>query len=200
MPCIITVGAICAKRPGVTWNSSDTGGTVTLSNSDLTVVGGTNGEVRCSVSVSSGKFYWELALDSGAVSSFPYAGIRPSSNTLSGNGPFDAGGDYGCFSRSPNDGHQVYTAGANLAAVGPALASGDVYIFAADFTGLKLWTGRNGTWDSGGDPAAGTGGITIASGTYAPWVSCQGVTVTAHFAASSWTYSVPSGFSAFPHP
>lgn len=185
---------------GVTWNPSDTSGPLTLSNGNLTASGGAlPAQVRATVSASSGQLYWEVRLDTIPVGSNPYVGIRPSANTLTGNGPFDSGGDYGCFVRSLADGHQDYVPGSNGAAVGPTVVSGDVYIQAADFGASKYWIGRNGTWDSG-DPAAGTGGITISAGTWAPWVSVENVTVTGHFAASSWTYSAPSGFSEFTHP
>ncbi len=51
-----------------TWNPSDKGSGVTLSGGDLTAsittTGGANGLVRATIGKASGKYYWEITLDS----------------------------------------------------------------------------------------------------------------------------------------
>jgi hypothetical protein len=189
--------------PAVTWNPSDKDFNTDLSNGNLTATsnnaggGSTNGQVRATISRANGKFYHEIRLDAGPVSSFPYMGIRSIANALVGNGPFDAGGDFGCFMRSPNDGFVTYQPGSNIATVGPAVAVGDVFMFASDINNRKFWVGCNGTWTSGGNPSTGTGGATLTAGiTWSPWVSNGTVApiLTARFASSDWTYPIPSGF------
>lgn len=177
------------------WNPYDKDSTATLYNGYLTATGG---KVRANVSHSSGKYYFEARLDAGPVSSAPYIAIRQTAAAVgAAGGPFGAGTDYGCFARSPNDGHQDYVPGSNTFTVGPALAVGDIYMFAVDLSAGKLWIGRNGTWDNSGNPAAGTNAVVASgiSGAYSPWADTGNVTVSARFASSAWTYSAPSGFS-----
>jgi len=189
-----------ATSSGVTWNPADKSANVTLSNGNLTATGGGSGDsqVRSTVSYSTGKYYFEVRLDAGPASSAPYLGIRQIAKAFSlGPGPFASGVDYGCFALSPNTGHEDYVPGSNVRAVGPALAVGDVYIFAVDFGTGKMWIGRNGTWDASGNPAAGTSAsVTGFSGTHAAWCYVLNVTVTARFTRSAMTYTVPSGFLA----
>lgn len=202
MSNIVLIGAICAKKPRVSWNPGDADDVI-LTNGDLTATGGsgavTSKQVRANVSKSSGLFYYEAVLVSGPVSSFPYIGIRPSGNALGGNGPADPGGDAGCFAQSPNLGHETYHAGANLGGIGPALATSDVFMVAVNLTSHIIWIGRNGTFDTlfgtPGDPAAGVGGATIATGSWSPWCAVAGTSITARFSAASWSFGAPSGFS-----
>jgi hypothetical protein len=84
---------------------------------------------------------------------------------------------------------------------------------AADLDGGKLYFSRNGTFEEGPDPGAGTGApyddlLTKSpfpvSGTNLafPSFSCDGNNnptgrVLAHFSSDSWTYSPPSGYVAW---
>lgn len=188
---------------GVTWSASDYIGNIapTLTNGDLTIaqgVSGTGYEDRATVGRASGKYYWEVQINVGPASSEPFIGIHTSAAMTGNHGPFGSGLDYGVFMRSPNDGHQPYQPGGNFPAVGPAVATSHVFMFAADLNNRKFWTGRNGTWDNSGNPSTGTGGATITAGqTWYPWTSGSGSTqtqVTARFEIASWGYTCPSGF------
>lgn len=88
-----------------------------------------------------------------------------------------------------------------------AYGDGDIMMVAVDLDANKLWFGRNGTWNQGGNPGAGTGAnMTINSGTYYPAFSVYRNTVsdgssraqfTVNFgptSGGSFTYSIPTGF------
>lgn len=200
MPPAIMQGAGAPPASGVTWNPLDKSSSCLLSNGNLTAGDAETAvpaQVRATVAKSSGKFYWEIAVGNWA-SNFPYIGIRAQSADITASyGPFGAGGDFGIYVRSPNDGHQRYKPGANSGgAITPAVAVADVFMCALDLDGLVYWSGRNGTWDAGGNPATNTGGIAIGAGTWCPWVNVDaGAEVTARFASGDWAYSAPSGFS-----
>lgn len=189
-----------AAPPGpsvVTWNLLDKTVDIALTNGNLTAagVGSSAGQVRATVSHdSSGKWYFEIVVH-GVVSSTPFMGIRPG-NALGGSGPFDGGGDYGVFMRSPNDGFQNYVPGSAGPATGGTVLASDVFMFAVDLDNLKFWRGRNGTWASG-DPNTNTGGVSIGSGPWFPWtaLSTSGASVTGHFASADFSYAAPTGFS-----
>jgi hypothetical protein len=85
-----------------------------------------------------------------------------------------------------------------------ALSDGDVVMIAINLTSGKGWVGRNGTWILSGDPAAGTNETTtIGAGTwylgaslYSPGTTEQ-LTATLRVSAAQFSYSIPSGFSAW---
>jgi len=74
--------------------------------------------------------------------------------------------------------------------------TGDVFGFAVDQTGGKLWVRKNGTWLTG-DPAAGTspawsdlsGTLHAAANPYA-----SGTVVTMRFDPASFSHAAPAGF------
>ena len=72
--------------------------------------------------------------------------------------------------------------------------------FALDTATGKFWIGKNNTWLSSGDPAAGTNQIgTITGGTsYAPWFGCYTSTDvwSGTFGQQPFTYTPPTGFVA----
>lgn len=184
------------------WNPADKSPDMNLSNGNRTAsidLGDQNSQVRSVDTYSSGKYYFEVTLDAGPNSNYPYVGIRPASGGLTGTGPFDPGGDYGIYALSPNTGHMRYVPGSNAGSVGPAVAVNDVYMIAADFGAGKVWVGMNGTWDGSGNPASGTNPLaTGISGTYAAWVAVTTlVTVTGNFTRSDMAHTVPTGFLAW---
>lgn len=81
--------------------------------------------------------------------------------------------------------------------------TGDVIDVATDLSLLLVWFRKNGgAWTSGGDPALGTGGRTIAnlSGlSIAPYANLGAGGSpgqwTANFGASAYPFAAPSGFS-----
>ena len=76
-------------------------------------------------------------------------------------------------------------------------AANDVYMFAVDFTNLKLFVGKNGTWS--GDPVAGTNPAwTFSSGhELVVWCQTNDVQFAAdfYFTTADYPYTAPAGFA-----
>ena len=180
----------------VTWNPNDKNANLTLSNGNLTVSDdGPNAQksVRATESFSSGKLYWEWSVDQ-RVTNAHCVGWCDSSQPLDYHiGRSSAGNGWGYHLTGRLYHNNSYT---NVT----AYDKGDVIMIAIDFGAGKLWVGKNGTWEGGGNPGAGTGEtrddidttpLFPGAGTYDS--SHSG---TANFGASSFSYSVPSGFSS----
>ena len=180
----------------VTWNPSDKSAGITLSNGNLTAVSTTEAykAVRSVQSVSSGKYYWEFNID--FVNGFTTrvgVGVGTSSATLDGRVGTDSYG-YGYF--SPNGYifyNDIWTAGHDV------YITNDIIGVALDLDNGKIWWSRNGVWQDGGDPGAGTGeAYSGLSGTFYAMVDVDdtGSQVTASFGATTFSYSAPSGFTS----
>jgi hypothetical protein len=172
---------------------------VTLSGGNLTATGTNQGGVRTINSISSGKYYWEYTLGTFT-------------NGNSGVGLGRAGANLSNVGPSPFSAALMYNTGAiyidNLA-TGSSLGSrstGNVIGIAVDRTANLVWfrVAPSGNWNGSGtaNPATGTGGLSISAtnmlgalfGLVAPGASGNGA--TGNFGASSFTGSVPSGFTA----
>lgn len=182
----------------VTWNPSDTGGSISLSGGNLTASSvGTQqtGQVRANTALS-GLVYFEVAITAGALYiDVAFANLSFNISTQ------ELYNTTNSFSWS-NDGF-IYYNGTNPAGFPGSYTTGDRLCWAINVTtGKAWWRKNNGSWQSG-DPAAGTGGYTIpisgpfyaAVGMYSDAGSTIQVTLCA--LASSWSYSAPSGFSAY---
>lgn len=178
-----------------TWNPSDKNSNITLTNSNLTAQGSTGvfGKqlVRSTTSVSSGKHYAEFTITEtgsywlgvcvGSISVNAYLEV---SNT--GIGAVDAD------SQVWRDGSYSFNLATNI-------TNGDVVMIAIDRDAGKFWMGINGTWGNSGDPGAGTNGINLPTGTmFLCWAPNEDSTAVMNVGASSFTYSLPSGFSKWP--
>jgi hypothetical protein len=199
------IGAFEARSEDLvtTWNPSDKGTNVTLSNGNLTFVAGwlAYDGVRAVASASVGKKYWELtATRITTQASSIVEGIA--NNSLSVNGPVFLGGDSNGIGWA-GDGN-VWINNAVVATI-QGWSQGDVLSFAVDLGSNMIWFRTNaGNWnnDAANDPATNTGGIdisTLAGGPYFAFGqggnSGQGDALTANFGGSAYTQSVPSGFS-----
>ena len=108
------------------------------------------------------------------------------------------------------DGSWFNNAAATFRSLPTSWANGDVLCIAVDMDNRKVWARQNnGTWNavSGGtnDPATNVGGLSLPAslqGAYLyPTVSVQANTdiSTARFNASSFGYTIPSGFQPWEH-
>ena len=85
---------------------------------------------------------------------------------------------------------------------GDSYAAGDVIMGAVDMSlsvgSRKIWWGKNGTWMASGDPVAGTGEAFANLPTrVCPAVTPSTAILTLRLRASEFSYSIPSGFSAW---
>ena len=209
LPGMIAFGGRSTALVPVVWNSADKTATVTLSNGDKTATSGSsNGGVRGNVGKASGKWYFELNIDttnvwntSGTIRAYGIA--TAAFVTLGSTGPGDASGSAGILVNLNNfrlDGGSTVT---NNPDPGTA-ASGGVIMLAFDAGAGNLWFGFNGTWCGVGgvvgDPGAGTTPSlsSIPAGTYFPCISRSGGSgrpVDLWASLADCAYSLPSGFS-----
>lgn len=200
-------GGVGTGSPTATvWNSADKAASLTLSGGDLVVTrtsaSGTVGAVRATTGRSSGLWYWEdiyttLAADQDDGS----WGLGSSSATLTGYIGSDVNGwgitKTGASSTTIQKAHNGSKTNLTSTAT---WTSGDVMMIAWNANTGNLWFGRNGTWFDSGDPAAGTNPIfTSVTGTLYPMTATarQNDVFTGNFGSTAFTYSAPSGFSAW---
>ena len=175
-----------------TWNPADKEVSLVLSNGNLTVTQPASvgwRSVRSTTSVSSGKYYWEVEIDD-AQGGDTMVGVGTSSFSLSSYAGSDANsyGWYGSGTKYTGAASYPYT---------PTYTTNDVVGVALDLDNGKIWFSKNGSWT--GDPVAGTGeAFSGLSGEFYAAVSLYNANkiLTANFGTSSFSYTVPDGFSA----
>jgi len=169
-----------------TWNPSDKGANVILSNGDLTMAsstGATNGSVRANKGVSSGKWYWEIKFISG---SSVMVGVG---NTLA---------SLTSLSYTTNNIRLYYINGAKYpggAAYGAAYTVNDVIGVALDMDVGTLTFYKNGVSQGIAFTDIKTIGLPIypyqSSGS-----STAPYSVTANFGATTFAYTIPDGYTS----
>jgi len=182
----------------VTWNPSDKGAGITLSNGDLDLV--SNGafySVRATLSRSTGKFYYEQTIVTASTSNLMLGWMSGAASlaTYIGNSAIGAAVN-STTTTTYNNGFTVVN---NYSLAAPV--QGDVVMFAIDYDAGKAWVGKNGTWSASGDPAAGTNPwVTFTANTALFPAGCSfdaSHKLRGNFGASAFGTSPPSGFSAF---
>ena len=176
-----------------TWNplKLNTNGSLANGNLDWSCSSTGGGLTVGTIGVSSGKWYWEVTINSGTncgVGVFdPSAALTTySSDSAKGIGYYGSSG--GIF----------YSGGST--SYGNTFTTGDTIGVALDLDNGKIYFSKNGTWQNSGNPATQTNPArTGLSGTYAPEI--DGGASNAHSAslnagARSFAYTAPSGFRA----
>ena len=180
-------------------------GTASIADGNLSYVGDTTGSTtngfNASIGISSGKFYWEVAVTNG-LGAESRVGIL---GYTSGNMESNASAYY--FYRNNTGGLiRKYdgTSFTDYASYYGSFTSGDIWMFAFDADSGKIWYGKNGSWFNNAsgakDPSTGTNADStgIPSGTWYP--SCAGFTTSAsgivNFGQRAFAYTPPSGFKA----
>lgn len=170
----------------VTWNPADIGSGLVLSNANRTATGngaaGTWRGARANRSVTSGKWYWEVRLDTMGGGDAFVAGIANASGTLMSYLGSDANG-WGYIAAS---GLKVNNA--TTAAYGAAFAAGDVI-------GVKLDMDA-GTLEFLKNNSSQGSAYSSLSGPLFPAISCQqNASATGRFDPRDLTYAIPAGYS-----
>lgn len=183
--------------PTTTWNSNDKHANLSLSNGNLTATNTTaTGWClgRASKPRASGKWYFETLIAT-AIDVNNIVGIARFLTAKNTHPGLDAA-SYSYFGGS--GGRKYYNG--SYSAYGSTFGAGDVIGVALDLSAKKIWFSKNGAWQSGGDPVAGTGeAFSGLIGAYHPVASiyATGSALTGRFAAASLSYSPPSGFVAW---
>jgi hypothetical protein len=164
-------------------------GSSTITNGNLSSASGTTTvySAAASMSVSSGKWYWEVnvtAIQTG--NQYPFIGAyRPVPASLTGSAR--AGGDVNGFSYRQNG--YAYVDTSTFTSSWAAMANGDVIGIALDLTTLQVSFYKNNTLQ---------GTITgLVAGTYTPCDSeYNGSNVAYNFGQQPFAYTPPTGFKA----
>lgn len=211
-PCSIGEAGLCSPAGAVaagdttTWDPSNIGAGLTLSNGNLTVAYSSEGSIaRSTTSHTTGKYYVEITATGVSGSAFGAVGILNGSQTLSNDYLGDAPGN----SAGLQAGGIKYFNNANWPQpYNGGFAQGNVVQVAVDVGNQLLWIAINGgTYNpngtgSPGNPGSGTGGTNFATTSPAlstPWFigvspNNAGDSFTANFGATAFSYTAPSGF------
>lgn len=186
-----------SSEQNVTWNPSDKDTDITLSNSDRDAASSGAGSVRSLLGRSSGKYYWEVLIQTGVGNL--YIGFANSSYSITNTYPGSAASSAGVAS----GGNAVNTWTKDQAGTF-TISVGDVLGFALDLSNGKAWVSKNNTWQLTGDPAAGTNQwVSGITGTIYPtigWVASFAAGGRICTKTAELTYSPPSGFSRWAAP
>lgn len=203
-------------------SNSNSGNTYNITNAGLTLMSDSSGAhkiVPATMPVSSGKWYFEMILESDASDAYSAMGLIPwplpnhdyltnlPSSTSTTNGFSWQAGNTNNFTFWTD-----YIGGAaRYVTVNPisAAAIGDVMQIAIDIDNNKIWVGRNNVWydasgGSTGNPSTGANptatNVTRYIGQYGaliPFCSVgQENMITANFGQSGFMYTPPTGFKA----
>lgn len=185
----------------VAWNPLNTHVDITLSNNNLTLDhdGAASARIQswATLGRSSGKYYFEINIDTMTTFDAPTIGIGEVTASLAGR-IGDTATDWGW-----QDNGRFYNSGSYSTSTALYYAS-DVVQVAVDLDNGKLWFGKNNVWigtsGQSPDPATGTDpAMTGLSGTLYPGISLYELPgqFTGTFKISDFEYTPPTGFSAW---
>jgi hypothetical protein len=175
-----------------TLNPSDKASGATLSNGYLTESGASGAGARGTFGKASGKWYFEVSVDSLAGGAYPpVVGVANGSITLAStwaHGP----GEYLFYGLT---GQAIYGADQRFA-YGGSVGRGDVIGVAVDLDNRQITFYRNGV-----SLGAAFTSTLMSAGTYYPYVSDPNDTgytsqVTVNFGQSALRYAPPAGYNA----
>lgn len=145
-----------------------------LSEGNLKTTGGTNNVGgRATMGFKSGKWYWEMYVNTNS-DGYPDGGIVYPNYALGSNDFYGGGTAEGAGAAHNRE--RWYVQATSYTAYGSAPSSGDIYMYALDRDNNKIFWGVNGTWRNSGDPANGTGAVASSlthygDGTWMPFVA-----------------------------
>lgn len=169
-----------------TWNPADKASSSTLSNGNLTSAGNYVGSVRSVFGAASGKWYWEITVDSGPNAMI---GIGTSAATITATPNYPGRDAYGwCY--HGDGGIKFHSAVSG--AYGSSYSTGAVISVLLDMDSGTLEFWRNGV--SQGVAYTGISGTIYAM--VGGGSSGAADVLTANFGASAFSYAPPSGFAA----
>jgi hypothetical protein len=173
------------------FNPADKAAGILLLNNNLTVSGTVDDwdAVRHVNPVYSGKRYFEvLVQDMGAGTMV--IGLGRAAETLTYPGDTVQGRGYHSSGLKYNS---------TSSAFGDSYGVGDIVGVAIDVGAQKIWFSKNGVWQDSGDPSTGQNPAFEGWTTFLPFYAMVGLRwigqrVTANFGASTFQYTIPTGF------
>ena len=181
-------------------NPNDKAAGLTLSNGNRTFVAGTNQNVHGTIPLpSSGKYYWEVNLDTASSASVGVFLALNKGNEAMTTATSGWGTSVALYrSNSGNlkiDGADLFT----FSGVSPINTTWQV---AVDLDNNKMWFGIDNTWCgstglTGGNPSTGADPVLIRDFTgYKPLFGNYSNTMTVDFDSANWGYTAPTGYGA----
>jgi hypothetical protein len=187
--------------PSATLDSNAGASFITMSNGNLTAtVANPNWLIgaRSTAYKSSGKYYFEVTTTTTRGNG-DSVGILLSTGTYT-----DLHNGQNCTVVIHAGSGLIYSSNSSSGkSLGSDLANGNIVGVAIDLTARRGWFRKNGgLWnnDASADPAAGTNGVVVATGSFGPSVgftssgSTAGDAMTANFGQSAYSMTPPSGF------
>ncbi len=183
----------------ITWNPSDIGSGLTLSNGNRTITRITTSNwtsVRATDQIPSGrKIYFEIEMDSIASGLYAMPGVCDSGAALGSSGFWSSTQGFGYLSSTG----QKFNNGSGTS-YGSTFTTADIIGIACDND--KIWWSKNNVWQASGDPAAGTNAAyTSVDPSGNDIFPCLGIytvgnQATVNFASDDFNYTPPSGFES----
>jgi hypothetical protein len=171
----------------ITWDNANRSGSVTLSAGNLTASGGGTGIVLATVGKSSGKWYWEIVINS--FSNWAATGVGTAAVIGTGGDLYSTANGYAYATFSTSNSYKATNNG--FTAFGAPFGVASVIGLALDMGAGTLAFYLNGALQ--GTAFTGlTGTIYPADGSQ----SGNAWNHSAHFATASFVYSPPAGFIA----
>jgi hypothetical protein len=180
------------------------GSTNTIQNGNLELTGTAASSTQRlgTVTVSSGKWYYEVELSTLPASMDPLIGFTEINNTSAvSQYPGQAANSYSIYTLSSNTFLQKVNNNSFVNTNTAVAVQGNVISVALDLDNGKIWFAKNNTWVDSGAPGSGTNPqYTGLSGTFAPSLRGTGgattTTLAANFGQRPFAYTPPTGFLA----
>jgi hypothetical protein len=185
-----------ASPPSTTYatlNPSDMGSSAALWNGNLTDISSLGTGVRGTIGKSSGKWYFEMTVNSTENGFAPCVGIASSATPLSNSAWVSGPGEFTYYGMW--NGQLIYGSGTR-AAYGGNFTTGDVIGVAVDLDNHQITYYMNGV-----SLGLAYTSATLAAGTYFPFISDAGNGTfssqeTLNFGQNRFAYPVPAGFNS----
>jgi hypothetical protein len=171
-----------------TLNYIDTNTASSISGANLNWTSpGVDREIRGTIGVSSGKYYWEVVVTSGNTA---HVGVDTLNTTILSDYVGSTSTSWGINLSNGNK----RNAGSSVS-YGSSFADNDIMMCALDMDNSKIWWGKNGTWFASGDPAAGTNAaFTNLSGYTLAFACTPRNSSSVNFGQRPFSYTPPTGF------
>jgi hypothetical protein len=191
-------GNYCTYNPIA--RSGISNATLANGNLDISGTGSSYTGNLSTIAVSSGKWYYEFTV-TNAPNNSTGAGIVSADTIGSANGGNAGFGD--CSGGYLRIGTVVYNNGSAISTGLSSIGTGDIVNVAFDLDAGKIWFGKNGTWDSSGNPATGSNAVA----TFTPAGRYFYIFAQGFYGSGTWSgvlnagarpfaYTAPSGFKA----
>lgn len=194
---VLPIGCATPSSVYATLNPADRQANIMLSGGDLVAkTTSTNDSVRATLGKRYGRWYFEVRIAANG-GSFSAIGLATQNSPLE----LSVGSyDYGC-GYSPGGSIECAFGSHRDWSAGAPLSAGSVVQVAVDLDRRRIYFGTNGTWLTGHDPVAMTGGLDIGydpdcAAIFPALTLSENDQFIANFGATAFAHPVPAGYEA----